>query len=75
MSKHKPRDERDPLADYDEWIRNRYNPGYFVGGRLPPLFRAMQSLYTTKERRALRSALLLAVAIALGVFVWRVFTW
>lgn len=75
MSKHKPRDERDPLPDYDEWIRNRYNPGYFVGGRLSPLFRGMQSLYTTKEKRALRVVLLLAAASALAVFFWRVFTW
>jgi hypothetical protein len=48
MSKHP--DERDPLADYNEWVRNRYNPGYYLGGRLTPFMRGVQSLFSARER-------------------------
>jgi len=27
---------RDPFADYIEWTQHRYDPGYYLGGRLPP---------------------------------------
>jgi hypothetical protein len=27
---------RDPFADYIEWTEHRYDPGYYLGGRIPP---------------------------------------
>ena len=30
--KHRP----DPIADYIEWTEHRYDPGYYLGGRIPP---------------------------------------
>ena len=41
----------DPLKEYNEWIRNRYNPGYYLGGRLPPMIRAYQAVLSAKEKR------------------------
>jgi hypothetical protein len=26
---------RDPFADYIEWTEHRYDPGYYLGGRIP----------------------------------------
>lgn len=26
----------DPAPDYTEWVRHRYDPGYYLGGRIPP---------------------------------------
>ena len=37
MAKHRDRD--DPIADYIEWTNNRYNPGYYLGGNIPPYLR------------------------------------
>jgi hypothetical protein len=39
MSK-KSRKEPDPFADIREWQDHMYDPGYFTGGRLPPLLKA-----------------------------------
>ena len=36
----KGRDTPDPFAAYTEWIEHRYDPGYFLGGRIPPHLRA-----------------------------------
>ena len=30
---------RDPFADYIEWTKHRYDPGYYLGGNLPPHLR------------------------------------
>ena len=27
---------RDPFADYIEWTEHRFDPGYYLGGRIPP---------------------------------------
>jgi len=29
----------DPAPDYTEWIKHRYDPGYYTGGRIPPYLR------------------------------------
>jgi hypothetical protein len=29
----------DPIADYIEWTQHRYDPGYYLGGNLPPHLR------------------------------------
>jgi hypothetical protein len=34
---------RDPVEDWREIMDNRYNPGYWVGGRIHPLIKAGQS--------------------------------
>lgn len=33
------RNPSDPFADYLEWIEHRYDPGYYLGGNLPPHLR------------------------------------
>jgi hypothetical protein len=48
---HKQVPAHDPAEDYNEWIRNRYNPGYYLGGRISPLMRASQRLFTGTEKR------------------------
>ncbi len=35
-------EEDDPIGRYVEWTENRYSPGYYLGGRLPPTIRALQ---------------------------------
>ena len=30
-----------PIDRWKEWLANRYNPGYFTGGRIAPVYRAM----------------------------------
>jgi hypothetical protein len=32
-----------PVDRWKEWLANRYNPGYFTGGRIAPVYRAMGS--------------------------------
>jgi len=39
MKKHGPRPP-DPLADLREWQDHRYDPGYFLGGRIHPVLKA-----------------------------------
>jgi len=38
MRKHK-NPYRDPIANYTEWVDNRHNPGYYLGGNLKPHLR------------------------------------
>lgn len=38
MSKKSKRE--DPVEQWKEWLDNRYNPGYFLGGRIHPTYRA-----------------------------------
>src|SRR3954468_7261843 len=44
-------DEPDPFADYIEWAEHRYDPGYYLGGKLPPHLRSA-SLGPRARRRA-----------------------
>jgi hypothetical protein len=37
------RDRDGAISRYREWTDHRYDPGYYLGGRLPPLVRALQS--------------------------------
>lgn len=31
---------QNPIERWKEWLKNRYNPGYFTGGRIHPTYRA-----------------------------------
>ena len=58
-----PQDFRpDPIADYVEWADNRLNPGYFLGGRIPPYLRK-----ASLGRRARRLA---GMALAIEALVY-----
>jgi hypothetical protein len=35
----RPLKVRDPAPEYTEWIAHRYDPGYYLGGRIHPLLR------------------------------------
>jgi hypothetical protein len=71
MSKHK-KDRRDPIGDYEEWTKNRYNPGYYLGGRISPLMRSAQSLFSPREKRV---AVLVVLVIVIALCVWRFWPW
>jgi hypothetical protein len=62
MSKYEER--RDPIADYVEWTNNRYNPGHFLGGNIPPYLR--KSSLGPKARRLAGLALAGAAVLGLG---------
>ena len=32
-------DPPDPAPEYTEWVDHRYDPGYYLGGRIPPYLR------------------------------------
>ena len=67
MGKRESRDRDDPIGDYTEWANNRYNPGYWLGGRVPP---HVKNYWTPKDRRWLGVMMLLPYIVAL-VFVVR----
>jgi hypothetical protein len=56
-----PEQPEDPFFDQLEWLNNRYNPGYFLGGTLVP------ELRLSLGRRAKRVAGLLAFTSGAGV--------
>jgi hypothetical protein len=62
MSKQKDRD--DPIADYIEWTNNRYNPGYYLGGNIPPYLR--KSRLGRRGRLLVGASLVLSAVIGLG---------
>ncbi len=37
------KEEFDSFADWREWLDHRYDPGYFLGGRIHPMFRVKRS--------------------------------
>jgi hypothetical protein len=45
----KLRNDDDPIARYREWAENRYNPGHWLGGNVPP---GLRHLWSTNDRRA-----------------------
>lgn len=57
---------RDPIADYVEWTNNRYNPGHFLGGNIPPYLR--KSGLGPRARRLAGLALAGEAVLALGLF-------
>ena len=65
MPKRKRRD--DPIADYIEWTNNRYNPGYYLGGNIPPHLR--KSTLGKRGRRSAGILLLISTFLSLGSFV------
>ena len=42
----------DPIADYIEWAEHRYDPGYYLGGRLPPHLRKASLGHRARRRAA-----------------------
>jgi hypothetical protein len=58
------RDAVDPIADYIEWTEHRYDPGYYLGGRLPPHLRR-----ASLGRRARRRASVLLGILGLMTFL------
>ena len=66
MGPRRKRDD-DPIGDYIEWSNNRYNPGYWLGGRVPPHFK---DRLTPKDRRWIGVILLLPFVVA-TVLTWR----
>jgi len=59
----KRKEWRDPFADYIEWTQHRYDPGYYLGGRIPPHLRKANLGW--KGRR--NAGVLLLVSGALGL--------
>lgn len=55
---------RDPFADYVEWTNNRYNPGHYLGGNLPPHLR--KSSLGPNGRRLAGMLLGVSAAVMLG---------
>jgi hypothetical protein len=71
MTHRKEEQIPDPAEDYNEWIRNRYNPGYYLGGRISPLMRASQSLFSATEKRIGAVLAVVFLIILLVGCLWR----
>jgi hypothetical protein len=56
------KDDRDPIAEYEEWTDHRYDPGYYTGGRMPPSVRFWQKALSRKEKRVFLIVLILLLA-------------
>ena len=63
----KRRARRDPFADYVEWSDNRYNPGYYLGGNLPPYLRT--SSLGPRASRRMGIALTISACIGAGTLL------
>jgi hypothetical protein len=48
----------DPAPDLTEWNQHRYDPGYYLGGKLPPLVRAYQRVAGRTEKSLIGMLLL-----------------
>lgn len=55
----------DPFADYIEWSNNRYNPGHYLGGNIPPYLRKS----SLGPRASHRMGVSLAISAILGFAV------
>jgi hypothetical protein len=55
----------DPIADYVEWANNRLNPGYFLGGRIPPYLR--KAALGRRARRLAGAALAIEALLSMAV--------
>jgi len=62
MPKRKQRD--DPIRDYIEWTNHRYDPGYYLGGNVPPILR--KSSLGPKGRRLSGIALAISGIMSVG---------
>jgi hypothetical protein len=70
--KHRHRDSQDPIQDYVEWTQHRYEPGYYLGGKLTPFMRNMQKMWSPREKRVLRVFSALIFLAVMSAIVWRV---
>jgi hypothetical protein len=66
--KHKS-EPADPIAEYQEWVENRYNPGHYLGGTLPPAIRRAQTMFTWKEKRVLGFLVAIVILALLALVV------
>lgn len=57
----------DPIADYVEWADNRYNPGYFLGGRIPPYLKKASLGRRARRLAAIALAIETVISVAAGV--------
>jgi hypothetical protein len=64
MGKRGRKGSDDPIGDYVEWSNNRYNPGYWLGRRVPS---DVKNLWSPKDRRWMGAVLLSPFIIALVV--------
>jgi hypothetical protein len=58
----------DPIADYIEWTEHRYDPGYYLGGRIPPHLK--KATLGPKGRRNGGILLLVAGTVASSELFW-----
>ena len=59
------RDQRpDPIRDYIEWTNHRFDPGYYLGGNLPPTLR--KASLGPKGRRLSGIALAISAVLTIG---------
>lgn len=57
----------DPIGDYIEWTNHRYDPGYYLGGNIPPLLR--KATLGPRARRLSGIWLAIRAALAIGSIV------
>ena len=62
----------DPAPEYTEWIAHRYDPGYYLGGRIHPLVRRLQTA-SGDERKNPYGYLLMIFAVASIVMLFTIF--
>ena len=72
--KHRHRDSQKPIQDYVEWTQHRYEPGYYLGGRLSPFMRNMQKMWSAREKRVLRVLLAVFLLVVMSATIWRLLT-
>jgi hypothetical protein len=63
MRKPKVNGPPDPFDYYVEWANNRYNPGYYLGGNIPPYLRKSN----LGPRASRRMGICLAISASLGL--------
>jgi hypothetical protein len=68
--KHRHRDRQDPIQDYIEWTQHRYEPGYYLGGRLSPFMRNIPKMFSRREKRALSGLLAVILLVVIGEIIW-----
>jgi hypothetical protein len=61
--------EPEAIAAYKEWIANRYNPGYYLGGRIPPYWRR-RSWNRRGRRREGWVLIVSGLAMFIGLWTW-----
>jgi hypothetical protein len=63
----KPKERQDPIAALEEWHDHQYDPGHYIGGRLPPyLLGKRPNLYGCT---LLASGILMAGLMLFGVIM------